>query len=135
LLGENVARNYAQSAIRHFQDAESLAASGRYDDAGHLIGLAAECALKHGARGFTRPANSEIDGHLPPVKWHIRQILDGRNARGALLSFVTNHQHFTDWHVNDRYQDDGHVNQEKYERWRNSAKLAMTVANLRISTA
>jgi hypothetical protein len=126
-----MARDYAQAALRHYEDAESLAALGRYDDAGHLVGLAAECALKHGASGYIRPPNSEIDGHLPPVKWQIRQILDGRNVRGPLLAFVMNQRHFTDWHVNHRYEADGHVDRPKYEKWRDSTKLAFKIVSLR----
>jgi HEPN domain-containing protein len=62
-------RDYGQAAIRHFLDAQMLAEAGRYDDAGHLIGFAAECALKKAASGFTTPPNAEIEGHLPgPLK-------------------------------------------------------------------
>jgi HEPN domain-containing protein len=82
-------RDYKQAALRHYMDAESLAAVGRYDDAGHLIGLAAECALKHGIQGFTIPQNKAIEGHLPSVKYTIRTILNGRNAKpSGQMSFT-----------------------------------------------
>lgn len=34
------------SALRHYKDAQILRAQGRYDNAVHLYGFAAECALK-----------------------------------------------------------------------------------------
>ena len=40
--------DYASAAIRHFKDATALQSSGRLDNAGHLVGFAAECAIKHG---------------------------------------------------------------------------------------
>jgi hypothetical protein len=46
-LGEPVAEDYQSAALRHFEDATTLRISGRYDNAGHLIGFAAECAIKH----------------------------------------------------------------------------------------
>ena len=42
--------SYEHAAMRHFADAEDLAARRRLDNAGHLIGLAAECAVKHAVR-------------------------------------------------------------------------------------
>jgi len=133
-MGTPVSRDYAQSALRHFRDAELLAAGGRFDDAGHLIGLAAECALKHGAQGFTTPKGAEINGHLPTIKTHVRQILQGRNIRGPLLAFVSSHEHFAGWHVNDRYRADGHIDQPQYAIWRTETQKAFRIVNLRIVT-
>ncbi len=127
-----MARNYEQAALRHFADAEALAEAGRYDGAGHLIGLAAECALKHGAQGFTVPKNREIDGHLPRVKGEIRRILQGRNTRGQLFAIVGKHGFFADWNVNNRYEADGHVSKPTYEQWRNSTASAFRIVNLRL---
>jgi hypothetical protein len=38
--------NYEDAAVRHYDDAKALRDSGRGDNAGHLIGFAAECAIK-----------------------------------------------------------------------------------------
>jgi hypothetical protein len=130
-----MARDYGQAAVRHFIDAETLAAAGRYDDAGHLIGLAAECALKHGAQGFTNPKNAEIEGHLPPIKRTIQSILQGRNAKGPLLGVVGKREFFDNWNVNDRYQADGHVNKSIYDSWRADAQLAFRIVSLRLTPA
>jgi HEPN domain-containing protein len=124
-------RDYAQAAVRNYRDAERLAAAGRHDSAGHLIGLAAECCIKKFAGGFTRPPNTEIDGHLPQVKREIRLILQGRNITGPLLQLVSRSEFFSDWHINDRYEEDGYVDQTRYERWRDQAKQALSAARLR----
>ena len=42
-----VPESYGNAALRHLRDAEYLAARGVYDGAGHLVGFAAECAVKH----------------------------------------------------------------------------------------
>jgi hypothetical protein len=126
-----MAYDYGQSALRHLKDAEALAALGRFDNAGHLIGLAVECALKHAARGFTRPPNESIDGHLPSVKFAIRTLLNGRGAGGPLLSLVNSRRFFADWSITTRYESDGHVDRPKYETWRSDATKAFAVARLR----
>jgi hypothetical protein len=38
---------YDSAAIRHFEDAGLLKDSGKLDNAGYLIGFAAECAIKY----------------------------------------------------------------------------------------
>ena len=129
-----MARDYGQAAVRTYLDAERLAHEGRHDCAGHLIGLAAECSLKKAAGGFTSPKNAEINGHLPQIKREIRLILQGRNVTGPFLQLVSQQEFFSDWHVNDRYEQDGHVTPDLYIRWRNQAKQALSVARLRYTT-
>jgi HEPN domain-containing protein len=128
-----MARNYAEAALRHYVDARNLANSGRYDDAGYLIGLAAECALKHAAQGFTVPKNSEIDGYLPQVKRIIRGLLDGRNVRGPLLAIANRREFFEHWHINNRYEANGHIDRVIYEEWMKSAEVALSAAKLRLT--
>jgi hypothetical protein len=126
-----MARDYGQAAVRHYRDAEKLAATGSHDCAGHLIGLSAECSLKEAASGFTKPPNREIDGHLPTLKQSIRLILDGRNVKGKLLQLVCDRTLFSDWHINDRYEADGKVDQTRYEQWRVQAQRSLSVAGLK----
>lgn len=38
--------NFVSSARRHFDDGETLLQLGRFDNAGHLFGVAGECAVK-----------------------------------------------------------------------------------------
>jgi hypothetical protein len=125
--------DYTQAARRHYLDAERLADAGRHDNAGHLIGFAAECALKKAALGFFPKGQSEIEGHLPGgLKGIIKRQLDGRNAKGRLLALVQyNSSFFADWHVNDRYSPDGHVALQRYTTWRKQTLEALSIAGIR----
>ena len=59
-------QDYESAAVRHFEDAQTLWASGRVDNAGHLIGFAAECAIKHRISSL-RPAAKSPQGHFPEI--------------------------------------------------------------------
>ncbi len=124
--------NYAQAAIRHLNDAEHLAASARHDNAGHLIGFAAECAIKVAAAGFFRPGE-RIDGHLPnKIKNVIRAKLQGRGITGQLLALVdARSSFFAEWDIEARYWDDGSITPEKYAVWLKDAKRAFGIAKIR----
>jgi hypothetical protein len=125
--------DYVQAALRHFGDAEHLAGAGRYDNAGHLIGFAAECALKKAALGFFPPGQTDIDGHLPgDLPKIIRRQLNSRNAGGRLLQLVqSGSPFFSDWHINDRYSPDGHVGAARYATWRKHTCDVFSIAKIR----
>ena len=55
--------NFAESAQRHWKDAETLSTLGRLGNAGQLLGFSAECGLKAFYRCFFLPpaANGDID--------------------------------------------------------------------------
>jgi len=61
-----VAENYESAALRHFEDAAALQSSGRPDNAGHLIGFAAECAIKLRFESL-RTAADAPHVHLPEL--------------------------------------------------------------------
>lgn len=46
-LKDGSPEDYQAAAIRHYLDASALRMAGRLDNAGHLIGFSAECAIKH----------------------------------------------------------------------------------------
>lgn len=56
--------DYASAAIRHYIDAEKLKSSGSIDNAGHLVGFAAECALKYKISTIS-PDMDRPRGHFP----------------------------------------------------------------------
>lgn len=128
-------RDYEAAALRHYRDAERLAAAQAFENACHLMGLAAECALKKGAGGFTRPKDAEIIGHLPQIKAEVRLLLQGRGAQGRLLQFAADRVHFSDWSVNDRYEADGYPDAVKYTSWKASARAAFVAASIRWTPA
>lgn len=116
-----------EAAVRHYRDALLLEKCSKLDNAGQLLGLAAECALKHFARGF---AKGEIEGHLPSLKRTIRQILEGRRASGPLLQFVKSAA-FQDWSISDRYSATGHVSATQLSSWKQDVQKSLSIARLR----
>ena len=122
--------SYEHAAMRHFADAEDLAARRRLDNAGHLIGLAAECAVKHAVR-HVAPNPPHI--HFPELTAGIRQ-LGGRDPviskiRRA-LSPPTLGSVFDDWAITMRYCADGHVEDAQYQKWKVAAGQIMSAASI-----
>jgi len=78
--------DYKSAAIRHYADAKTLREAGQLDNAGHLIGFAAECAIKLKITvKFT--GEDSPHGHLPGFLIAARKQLagcgnteDGRSA-------------------------------------------------------
>ena len=127
---DNLMESYEHAARRHFADAEDLADRERLDNAGHLIGLAAECAVKHAVRHVT-PNPPHI--HFPELTAGIRQ-LGGRNPvvskiRRA-LSPPSHGSVFDDWSIKMRYGADGHVVDAQYRKWKVAAGRIMSAASI-----
>lgn len=125
---------YAVAASRHFADAERLARDQRYDNAGHLVGFAAECALKH-AYDITEPDEASPRVHLPDLAAAIRRRVRSRNPRQqALRSLLgqTQNGFFSDWQVSARYGDDGTVSRAMYERWEGYARRTLGAARIKL---
>lgn len=97
-----------EAALRHFKDAAHLD-SGRPDgeqSADHLLGFAAECALKalvclHAAKSGSSEKTDDI--HINQL-WP-QQLTQLRQAPSlsAVLQNVPGGNPFSDWHVNQRY--------------------------------
>jgi hypothetical protein len=124
--------NYAQSARRHFHDAEQLLERHRHGNAGHLFGFAAESGLKAVlvACGVPTDANGSIpqghrlrqhvpvlgdrlvkDGHLMP---------DGRFAT-VYMAKVGSLGNFHDWSIEHRYWADAALPVASVDLWRQCA--------------
>lgn len=123
--------DYAEAAVRHYRDAESLAAAGRYDNAGHLVGFAAECAIKNAIRKIERKPNAFIEGHFPEPLIAFRQAVERSRTSGPMLALSRDRAYFRGWSVNDRYLSDDHVTPAQYETWKDSAQKAFRLTQLR----
>jgi hypothetical protein len=77
-----LAEAYAIAAVRHFEDAERLAQRNRFGGAGHLIGFAAECAIKHAVEGL-RPQNRAPHLHFPELIEKAKKLLNGRKKHSV----------------------------------------------------
>jgi hypothetical protein len=103
-------------------DAEFLHEHSRPENADHLAGFAAECALKALIAGF-------LDGHVDqddlvvhpdtgkPIRKHVNTlwpemavIVQSRSANSLVPLLAT--APFADWEVNERYSDGSHLSAE-----------------------
>jgi hypothetical protein len=120
------ADRFDQAAQRHYADAERLAADGRYDGAGHLMGFAAECAIKHAL-----PSGQGVPlKHLPELVEAAKKVFHGLKHR-ALYQLLAQPEFMSGWRIDDRYAADGSVTAAQYDRWRKSTQRALGAAALR----
>ncbi len=100
-----MADSFPDAARRHRGDAKSLANGGRFLNAGHLIGFAAECLAKEiliGA-GITIDQPPGFREHFPRLADKIR--IDGRTRVMALLTPIISTPKFLDgWRPECRYE-------------------------------
>jgi HEPN domain-containing protein len=123
--------DYESAAIRHFEDALALRKRGRIDNAGHLIGFAAECAIKYRIISL-RPSETSPHGHFPELLVAARKHLGPRSGYTGMYSIVRA-DIFSGWHVNSRYNETGHTAEADLERWIQTTKRLFAVARVRVS--
>ena|SRR5579859_7744742 len=124
-----MAETYDQAALRHLKDAESLAEQARFDSAGHLVGFAAECAIKF-AIASLRPGAEAPHVHFPYLIEAAKKHVHGR--RQTSISIILHTPSFmSGWDVNHRYWENGNISKDQYERWRRDASKAVGAAGLR----
>jgi hypothetical protein len=119
--------HYESAAIRHFADAGQLKKLGKLDNAGHLIGFAAECAIKHHISTFSQESPH---GHLPDFLITARKHLKQRGATGMFQ--LLKNDVLIGWDVNHRYFVTGATENEKLEVWFGQAKRLLAAANIKV---
>ncbi len=112
--------NYKSSALRHFSNALVLQMAKEFDNAGHLLGLAVECAIKNKCN-LSRQDFSKGDGHLPNLLIIAKKNLNHRSD-SSLIS-VLNKNVMNAWNINDRYCTTGDTSEEQVRKWVEDAKL------------
>lgn len=122
--------NYGCAAVRHWLDAEILKNNGRLDNAGHLVGFSAECAIKHRISSLQPSANSP-HGHLPEILMAARKHLGARSQYNSSMFDVVKGDIFKGWRVDRRYQETGSTSIEELESWFLVTKRLLATANLR----
>lgn len=121
--------DYAAAAARHFADAERLARSGRYDNAGHLIGFAAECAVKHCVKNL-RPTADAPYLHFPDLVEKAKRLIHGRRKH-SLFTLLEQKDYMAGWSIGSRYSSDNAVTAQAYSNWRTDAAKTLGVASIR----
>jgi len=117
--------------VRHYEDAENLARLGRFDNAGYLIGFAAECAMKKKLRDLHGNQTQNFAGHHPEPQKQIRTFLEGRSLAGPWLAMARDRNLFAGWNIEVRYAADGRVDEATYRKWKSSAERVLSAAKLR----
>lgn len=123
--------DYEGSAIRHLADAEMLQAAERQDNAGHLVGFAAECAIKFRIENL-RPMASATHGHLPELLVLARKQLGPRSNYTGMYN-VLKGDIFKEWDVNRRYLNTGHTTASEVSGWVGITKRLFASAGLKSS--
>ena len=124
-----MANNYSEAAVRHFQDSELLAKASRWGNAGHLIGFAAECAVKYRIQSLRRSA-AVPHGHFPDLINIARKHFNGRRDT-ALHAILKTTALMQSWDVNDRYAGNDLIGEPQYDVWRQHASRLMSAAGLK----
>lgn len=128
-------QSYYDSAMRHRADAVHLAAGERFQNAGHLIGLAAECLVKSllEQAGVVVAPRTQFWRHFPGLGREVVGI-DGKSSLMRLLApIVAKGDNFLrGWEVEDRYAStlpitDG---RPRYDSWKKDVAALFEAAGL-----
>ena len=96
---------FPDAARRHRSDAKHLALDRRFQNAGHLLGFAAECLAKEilAGAGITLDKTSGLREHFPQLGNQI--CMNGRTRVMALLMPIVRASTFLDgWKAECRYE-------------------------------
>ncbi|MFC4487917.1 SAM-dependent methyltransferase [Tepidiphilus baoligensis] len=112
---------------RHWDDAERLYQAGRWANADHLYGLAAECGLKRLMLAFgmpfdtakDRPSNSVDRVHADGI-WARFEAYRCGHYQGAGYALPAVNA-FGDWHVSQRYAHQSQFEQARAQRHQSGA--------------
>ncbi|MGD0961299.1 MAG: hypothetical protein ABSB19_15940 [Methylomonas sp.] len=121
---------YDSAAIRHFEDAELLKDSKKLDNAGHLIGFAAECAIKHKISTI-HSSTTVPHGHFPDILISARKHLGQRSSYTTTIYDILKHDIFIGWSVNRRYYETGNTTMFEIDSWFNVTKRLFATAGLK----
>jgi len=121
--------DYQSAAVRHYEDAKSLQNLGRLDNAGHLIGFSAECAIKHKIKSL-QPSGASLHGHLPDLLIAARKHLNGRAISSSMYSVLKN-EVLKGWSVHRRYHSTGSTTAQELSEWFVTMARLLATAGIR----
>ena len=132
-LKDGSPEDYRAAAIRHYQDASMLRDAGQLDNAGHLIGFSAECAIKYRIGSLGSGARSPVQ-HLPDILDAARKRLGERANYVGMFNLVKSGI-FADWAVDHRYSPTGKATSEQVAAWFRITKRLLAAASIRVRSA
>jgi hypothetical protein len=130
-LKDGSQEDYLGAAIRHFDDAHRLEAFQRLDNAGHLIGFAAECAIKHKIL-ISSPSADSPGEHFPKLLPAARKRLGSRVNFSGMYNILKD-DIFSDWAIDSRYSVTGKVSQDMFSNWSKITQRLFAAAGIRAS--
>ena len=136
--GVIMADDYVSAAKRHRADAATLAAAGRFDNAGHLVGIAAECVIKAKLRELNREPTADYDGHYPRIQGILRRKLEHRGITGPWLSLARRSDLLIGWDICDRYSPDNKAGKAEFQKWSEATeelfRISKNLFNIKINS-
>ncbi|UEM24772.1 HEPN domain-containing protein (plasmid) [Skermanella mucosa] len=123
-----MAEDYESSALRHFRDAEVLAGKECYDNAGYLIGFAAECAVKSALLSFNL-ADKPHHKHFPEIRDIALKMFASR--RDSAMHVTLRSAFLEGWQIHQRYEVTNSIDNGKYQSWKRDAQRILHAARLR----
>ncbi len=121
--------DYGAATLRHLKDCDLLAAEERWGGAGHLVGFAAECAIKYRIASL-RPEQDAPKGHFPDLANIAKKHLTGRRDV-TLLAILKLPDMMAGWKVELRYAGDSAVGPKEFALWRSHAVRLIGATDLR----
>lgn len=116
--------DFESAAVRHFEDADRLFIAGRFDNAGHLFGIAGECAVKAVCRaeGGDHPTKHFATAGPKDLRFHALPFLIGRRGPGIqnILPGL-----FQGWAIEQRYHRTGKTTQAQAITWQSDARKVL----------
>ena len=128
-----MAEDFGSAALHHRHDARRLAGIERFQNAGYMIGLAAECLAKSllVAAGIPIGNRDAFRRHFPRLAEQLR--VDGRTSSMRLLAPIVARQDFLhDWDIEARYDPDlpPETAQQRFETWEANVGALFNAAGL-----
>ena len=111
--------NYSQASQRLHKDANTLYDLQRYETAGHLYGLSAECSIKTFI--LQQPGQTNVPfKHLPELLDDAKRLMSGR-VRSHLLNLISRPDYMAGWQVANRYWADQQFSQQQCKDYKQDA--------------
>lgn len=131
--------DFWSAARRHLRDGETLRHERRLDNADHLFGLAAECAVKYALinQGVAAPPPRGIDNryttHIDKLRQDAQVYLSGRGV-ASLAALLDDSNYFSTWRIEHRYKADGFVDERRCERHAEQARQTLELVQRLLGT-
>lgn len=131
-LKDGSLEEYASAAARQYLDACKLAAVNRLDNAGHLMGFAAECAIKHQIGLVSPTDNPQL--HIPDLLPAARRRL-GKRVNYAGMYNIIKDDILPGWSVDQRYSADGNITEGALSNWTLTTRRLLGAAGIRVAAS